>query len=225
MLVVCVAVPATAGAQPAADSPQAKPRPARAPAPKRPVRKVTIGGYGSIGSTAFTAADTFDAVLGTAKGKTLGGGVSVGLPWGGLFVDVGAWRFSDRGQRVFVSGGQTFGLGIPVRVTVTPLEVTGGWRFRRLAKRVVPYVGGGISSYAYTESSDFSVSGEDVSERFAGFHLLGGAAFKLSKWLGLAGEAVWATVPDALGDGGVSKAFGDSDLGGTSVRLKVTVGR
>jgi hypothetical protein len=41
----------------------------------------------------------------------------------------------------------------------------------------------------------------------------------------VAGEANWTTVPDAIGAAGVSAAFDETDLGGTSVRLKITVGR
>ena len=189
-------------------------------------RGIEIGGYGLVGATTFRAADTFDAVFGTSRGTTFGGGVSVGLPWGGLFVEVGAWRFKkDNGQRVFRSGGQTFKLGIPLHVTLTPIEVTGGWRFRGLSSRFIPYVGAGVNSSAYNESSDFSAAGEDVRDRFSGYHMLGGGEVKLSRFVGLAGEVVWATVPDAVGAGGVSAAFGDTDLGGTSVRVKVTVGR
>lgn len=222
ILAVAIGAPAVSAQAPAESREAPAPRPA--PPPARP-RGLEIGGYVLIGSTSFAAADTFDAVFGKSKGTTFGGGVSLGLPWGGLFVQVGAWRFTDEGQRVFVSGGQVFRLGIPVRVSVTPFEVTGGWRFRGLSRRFTPYAGAGLSSYAYRESSDFSAAGEDVRDRFPGYHVLGGGEFKVSRWLGLAGEATWATVPKALGDAGVSAAFGESDLGGTSVRFKVTVGR
>ena len=186
---------------------------------------VDIKGYGLVGGMSFAASESFDAVLDTSSGVIFGGGAEVGLPWGGLYFGVGAWRFSDEGERVFVSGSEVFRLGIPVTIEVTPIEVTGGWRFKSISPRLVPYVGAGWSSYAYKETSDFAEAGDNVDERFSGFHVLGGAEFKLSRWLGVGGELAWSTVPDALGAGGASRAFDETDLGGVSYRLKISVGR
>ena len=61
--------------------------------------------------------------------------------------------------------------------------------------------------------------------RFAGYHLLGGAEYKILRWLGVAGEVAWTTVPDAIGESGVSQAFNDTDLGGTTLRVKITIGQ
>jgi len=185
---------------------------------------IDIKGYGLVGGMSFAASESFDAVLDTSSGVIFGGGAEVGLPWGGLYVGVGAWRFSEQGERVFVSGSEVFRLGIPVTIEVTPIEVTGGWRFKNFSTRFVPYVGAGWSSYAYKETSDFA-DGDDVDERFSGFHILGGAEFKLTHWLGVGGELAWTTVPDALGTGGASRAFDETDLGGVSYRLKISVGR
>ena len=80
-------------------------------------------------------------------------------------------------------------------------------------------------SYGYKETSTFADAGEDVDERFDGYHLLGGAEYKVHALAGVAGEAAWTTVPDAHRHGGVSKEFDETDLGGTSFRLKITVGR
>jgi hypothetical protein len=184
-----------------------------------------LKGYGLVGSTTFAATESFEAVTGSASGPVFGGGVEVGLPLGGLYVGVGGWRFEEQGERVFVSGSQVFPLGIPVTVQVSPIEVTGGWRFKNLSPRLVPYAGAGWSSYAYKEVSSFAAAGEDVDERFSGFHILGGAEFRIARWLGVGGEVAWARVPDALGRDGVSQAFEETDLGGTSFRLKISIGR
>jgi Outer membrane protein beta-barrel domain len=184
-----------------------------------------IKGYGLVGGMSFAASESFDAVLDTSSGTIVGGGAEIGLPWGGLYLGVGAWRFSGEGERVFVSGSEVFRLGIPLTIEVTPIEVTGGWRFKNISSRLVPYVGAGWSSYAYKETSDFADADEDVDDRFSGFHILGGAEFKLTRWLGLGGEFAWSRVPDALGAGGASQAFDETDLGGTSYRLKISVGR
>ena len=202
---------------------QSRPRPRPRPGPQS--RSVQIGGYGMFGLMNFTAVETFDAVLGESSGNIYGGGASVGLPLGGLFVEVGAWRLKQVGERVFVDHSEVFRLGIPVTVTITPLELTAGWKFRRLNRRLVPYAGAGVTVYGYKETSSFSTPSEDVDERFNGYHVIGGVEYKVMRWLGLGGEVAWTTIPDAIGTNGVSKAFGDTDLGGTSLRAKITIGR
>jgi hypothetical protein len=178
------------------------------------------------GNINFTAAESFDAILGAPSGPIFGGGARVGLPWGGLFVDVGAWRFHAEGERAFIFQNEAIGLGIPVDVTVTPIEISAGWQFRiRTLPKLIPYIAGGLTSMQYKETSDFSTPAEDVDESFGGYHLLGGAEYKITRWLGVAGEASWTTVPDAIGESGVSKAFNETDLGGTTLRFKITIGR
>jgi hypothetical protein len=188
---------------------------------------IDIKGYGMLGSMRFAASESFEAVLGSSSGFIFGGGAEVGLPLGGLYVGIGAWRFKDEGERVFISGNdEVFPLGIPVTVTVTPIEITGGWRFKNLSPRVVPYVGGGWSSFGYEEVSEVADAGEGEAERFSGFHLLGGAEVRVLRWLGVAGEIAWMSIPDALGtSGSASEHFDETNLGGTSLRLKITVGR
>ena len=188
--------------------------------------QVQIGGFAMFGQVNFAAQESFDAIVGDPAGPIMGGGARVGLPFGGLFVEIGGWQFKDDGERAFVANGQVVPLGIPVEITVTPIEISAGWRFRfaRLP-RLQPYAAGGFSSYGYKETSQFAAATEDVDERFNGYHVMGGAEVKLLRWLGVAGEVAWATVPDALGEGGVSEAFNETDLGGTSFRFKVTIGR
>ena len=41
----------------------------------------------------------------------------------------------------------------------------------------------------------------------------------------MATEAVWSSIPDAIGTGGVSENYKETDLGGTSFRFKVVIGR
>lgn len=204
---------------------QAKPKPKPAPA-RAPSREISIHGYAMVGRITFTADDSFDAVLGDNSGTIVGGGARIGLPYGGLFVDVGAWRFSGDGERVFVSGGEVVALNIPMEVTITPVEISAGWQFRiRQAPRLTPYVAGGITSYGYRETSDFAATTEDLDDRFTGYHLIGGATVRLTRWLGVGGEFAWTTVPDAIGSGGASAEFNEDNLGGTSLRLKIVVGR
>lgn len=221
---IAIAVFASAGVTPA--HAQSKPQPRASNTKPRPSRSVSIGGYATFGLISFTATESFDAILGTTSGPIFGGGARVGLPWGGLFADVGAWRFHGNGERAFVFGGEVIPLGIPVDLTVTPIEISGGWRFRiRSLPKLSPYVAGGLTAMKYHESSEGSTSVDDVDDTFNGYHLLGGAEYKITRWLGVAGEASWTTVPDAIGESGVSAAFNETDLGGATFRFKLTVGR
>jgi hypothetical protein len=205
---------------------QSKPRPRPTAASARQSRSVDIGGYAMFGRVDFTAADSFDAILGTPSGPLIGGGARVGLPWFGLFADVGGWRFHHEGERAFVFNNEVIRLGIPVEVTVVPIEISLGWRARlRRLPKLVPYVAAGLTSMKYQETAASSTSAEDVDERFGGYHVMGGAEYRIARWLGVGGELAWTTVPDAIGESGVSKAFNDTDLGGTTLRLKITIGR
>jgi hypothetical protein len=225
-LTIIVAIVAMLGSFAAANAfAQSKPRPRSAAAPPPP-RGISIGGYAMLGRINFTAVDSFDAIVGSPSGPIFGGGVQVRLPFHGLFVDVGAWRYGGDGERVFVANDQIFPLGIPVKITVTPIEISGGWRFRiRRVPKLAPYAAGGFTLLNYQETSDFATSSEDTDDTFTGYHMIGGAEYKITPWLGLAGEASWSTVPEAIGESGVSEAFNESDLGGMTLRVKFTIGR
>lgn len=221
---VAIALVTSANVTPA--SAQSKPQPRPSTTKPRQSKSVSIGGYATFGFVNFMATESFDAILGTTSGPIFGGGARVGLPWGGLFADVGAWRFHADGERAFVFNNQVIPLGVPLDVSVTPIEISAGWRFRiRQLPKLSPYAGGGLTAMKYHESSEGSTASEDVDETFSGFHLFGGAEYKVSRWLGVAGEASWTTVPNAIGESGVSAAFDETNLGGTTLRFKVTIGR
>ena len=172
---------------------------------------------------AFTAADTFDAVFGRIYQPFLGGGVQV-IVDGTYVVELTASRFTQTGERAFISNGQKFRLGIPLTATVTPLEATAGYRFK-YSPRVRPYAAAGAGIYLYKETSDFSESAEDVDSRHVGFVANGGAEFRVSRWVGICVDAQYTRVPGILGRSGVSQQAGDNDLGGIAGRVRVVVGR
>ena len=184
-----------------------------------------LRGFGDVGSTTFAAEKSFRAVLGSDTGRVFGGGIEAVLPQR-IVVNLRASRFREAGQRVFLFNGQQFDLGIPTTITVTPLEFTGGYRFD-FGRRFIPYGGAGLGWHRYEETSRFADAGENVNERFTGYHVMGGAEFRLAQWIGAAAEAQWTTVPDALGadPNSASHEFDESDLGGVTFRLKVVVGR
>ena len=178
-----------------------------------------------LGATqAFTASDTFDAVFETTRGSFFGGGVQV-VVVDQFVIEVGASRFEKTGERVFRSdAGSIFRLGIPVTATITPLEITGGYRFP-MWERVRPYVAAGLGTYAYKETSDFAEDSENVDTRKSGFVVNGGAEFRLHRWIGAAADVQYSRVRGILGEGGVSQRLGEDDLGGVSARFKFIVGR
>jgi hypothetical protein len=173
----------------------------------------------------FAAVDTFDAAFGKSYFPFFGGGVQVVIH-DGLFVEAIASRFRQTGQRAYLSGGKAFQLGIPLTATITPLEISAGYRFRLPSlPRVRPYVAAGAGSYAYQETSDFSQPGEDVDTRHTGFLVHGGAEFRLHRWAGVDVDLQYTHVPGILGSGGVSQQAGESDLGGVAARFKLVIGR
>ena len=173
----------------------------------------------------FAAIDTFGATFGKTAFPFFGGGVQV-VVHDGLFVELAASRFRQTGARAYLSGGKAFTLGIPLTATITPFEISAGYRFSvRQLPRVRPYAAAGYGSYAYQETSDFAQPGEDVDTKHGGYLVNGGAEFRLHPWLGLAIDVQYTQVKGILGSGGVSQQAGESDLGGLAARLKLVVGR
>jgi hypothetical protein len=185
--------------------------------------QVAVRAFADAGFTVFTATQSFKAVLGTPSGFVYGGGLEIGASR--YFVAISAQRFSHSGHRVFVFQDQVFTLNVKDTVSVTPLDVTLGYRFR--FRRVVPYAGGGIGWYRYQERSEPATAANRIEQTSMGYHLLAGAEVPLRRWLGLAWDAQWASVPNALGNSntGVSQVYGEHDLGGFTVRTKIVVGR
>ena len=174
---------------------------------------------------AFAAVQTFKAIFGQNYEPFFGGGVQV-VFHGTYFVEIDASRFQKTGQRAFRNNGQNFSLGIPLTATITPLEITGGYRFRlRYMPKVRPFVAAGIGSYMYKETSTFSDAGENVDTRHQGVLATGGVEFRLHKWVGLSGDVTYTHVTGILGTGGISKDVGESDLGGVAGRIKLIIGR
>ena len=171
------------------------------------------------------AATTFNAAFGQSMEPFLGAGAQLALR-NGLFVEVGVSRFRKSGQRAFVNNGQTFQLGIPLTATLLPVEATAGYRFGAAAsRRMVPYVGAGVGRYSYQEVGDFAAAGDNVDTHHSGYLAVGGLEFRVHRWIGLAVDAQYTHVAGILGEGGVSKDAGETDLGGIAARFKVLVGR
>ena len=139
--------------------------------------------------------------------------------WKHVFVRFAASHTSKSGSRSFVANGQPFSLGIPITVAMTPIEVGGGWRFPiSSASRFVLYVGGEYVAVNYSETSQFAGSGDNVTQTNSGSGVFGGVEVRLFKWIIAGGEAQFRSIPNALGHGSVSQDFGETNLGGFTVR-------
>ena len=181
-----------------------------------------VFGFGQAGLQRWLAHDTFAAVLGSAQAPMFGAGAQVRFR-GQVMVDGTIEWFKKNGERVFVSDGEVFRLGIRDTVRVVPISMTVSYRER--ARRFAYYGGVGFGRYFYKEDSDFADPGENISERFTSYHAVGGVEFDALGAIKTAFEVQYTTVPDALGTTGASKSFAESNLGGIQVRVKILVGR
>lgn len=214
---VCSFAPALANAQTTTPRP-----PARASASSRPFLRA----YFLFDSTRLTAVDTFDAVIGKSRLAMPGGGGEVLNIWRGVFARVAFSSVKETGSRVVIFDGEVIDLGIPLTVELKPLEVAGGWRFPAFAAgRLVPYVGGGLLRMGYKERSEFGTGDENTDTSFNGSVVFGGIETSIASWVIAGAEVQYRTVPDAIGDGGVSQAFGENDLGGVTLRVLVGIRR
>jgi outer membrane protein W len=164
----------------------------------------------------MAAAETFDAELESKVQPFWGAGGEV-VVGDRVYVDVTLSRFKRTGARAFIFNNQTFTLGIPVTARITPLEVVGGLRFRKEAS-IIPYAGGGVGRYTYTEQSPASDASENVDVSHVGYVVQGGAEFALQKWIAFAADVQYTHVPGILGTGGLSAQLGEQDLGGVAIR-------
>jgi|RhiMethySRZTD1v2_1073278.scaffolds.fasta_scaffold00987_15 outer membrane protein with beta-barrel domain len=179
-----------------------------------------LRGYFVGGSTWLTATDSFDAVAGSHRASSIGGGAALTI-WKDAFVDVAVLRMKVDGQRVFVDQGTVFDLNIPLHVTMIPFDVAGGWR---MAGRVSPYGAVGVSRISYSERSDFAAPGEDVNSSGTGLLVLVGADVTFSRLWHVGADLRYRSVEGPLGQTGVSAFFDERSIGGFAASVRVSVG-
>jgi len=171
----------------------------------------------------FVATKTFEAAFGGANEFLWGGGLNI-TSADNYYLELSASRFKKTGTRAFYFDGQTFDLHIAQRVTITPLEMTGGYRFHKW-RTILPTVGAGIGLYRYKQDSDSSTGSENVDTQHVGFIVEGGVEVRVHRWVGIAADLHYTHVSGILGDAGFSKDVGESDLGGIAGRFKVIIGK
>ena len=170
----------------------------------------------------MAAENSASALFDSRGGGTFGGAVRYTF-WRGAFVSAGARTFSKEGERVFVAAPNAAvqKLGFPLKVSLTPVFLTVGYRFRD-GKLIVPYAGIGGSVTSYKEESEVAGEAFDDDRSKAGFLALAGVEVGRGTFR-VGAEAGYSTVPDAIGLGGVSKVYGEDDLGGWHVVGKLIV--
>lgn len=196
------------------------------PSPPVPPARSFLRAYFLFDSTELAAAETFGAVVGKSRlSMPGGGGEALGL-WKGLFARVAFSSVTETGSRVVVLDDEVIDLGIPLTVELRPLEFAAGWRFPALLRgRLVPYAGGGLLRMGYKERSNFAIGDDNTDTTFTGNLVFGGLEASIVSWVIAGAEVQYRSVPDALGEGGVSQAFGENDLGGMTVRVLVGIRR
>lgn len=195
-----------------------------APRPPSPARHLGVRAYVLFDLESMAASQTFKAVVNSSRLHGAGFGGEVLNVWRQAFVRVAFAKMSRSGSRAFVDNGQVFPLGIPLTVKMTPVELGGGWRFAPWpASRYVLYAGGGAFFLGYSETSNLAQTADNVSQTFHGYLAFGGVDVTIARWITAGAEAQYRGLPGAIGDAGVSKAYGETNLGGFVFRVLVGV--
>ena len=170
----------------------------------------------------MSAQHSAKALFGSSGAATFGGAVRYTL-WKGVFVSGGVRTFSKDGERVYLNspGGLIQKLGFPVSVKLTPILLSAGYRYVHW-KWATPYASVGAAITSYSEKSD--VAGQSFDDSFSKTGFVGAAGVEVGHGLLRGGvEAGYSTVGAAVGLAGVSKVYGEDDLGGFHVVGKLIV--
>jgi opacity protein-like surface antigen len=194
------------------------PAPSHAQGMRQSDEAMTVQVFGNAGLVTWTSRETFKAIFGTSVGPMIGGGARLTLRRH-LFLEASVDHFRKTGQRVFVHDGEVFKLGIKDTVTIVPILASAGLRFG-IGGASELYLGGGAGYHLLRERSEFSDGEESAREQSVGSQLVGGMETSVSDHLNLATEVRWTRVPNAFGDNGAAAALGQTDLGGTTLRVK-----
>jgi hypothetical protein len=193
-------------------------QPIRRPTPKDPIGERV---FGLVDFEHLWASQSFNAVLGSANFVGYGGGADIlNLGGRGLFVRGAVSTMAKSGTRTDTSISN----GITVDVHMVPVDVGAGWRFKHVTRgdQFVPFIGGGGVFVHYSETTPSGNPSDNTSSWNGGFEAFGGVDIKITHLFTVAPEVLFRSVPNALGQGGLSKVFGESDLGG--IVFRVTAG-
>lgn len=184
--------------------------------------RLDVRGFGLLTVQRFSANKTFAGEFDSAVQPFYGAGVT--FVQDGVFLDVAVSRFKKTGTQAFYNAGTVFRLNIPQTVTITPLEISAGYRFRR-RRRVIPYVGAGLGKYWFHQTSQGAEPAEIVDRNHVGYLAFGGAELWVHRWIRLSGDVQYSHVSGIIGRGDFSEAVNESDLGGVAGRFRVIIGK
>jgi hypothetical protein len=166
------------------------------------------GGYFGMAAT-----NSASAVFDSTGAPTFGGAARLTF-WRGAFVSIGGGTFSREGERVFIAApnAPVQKLGFSLTMRTSPLFATAGYRLRH-GSTLVPYVSAGVAITRYSESSE--VTGESFDQQLTKTGFTGAVGLEVGRGVfRVGGELGYTTVPNAIGFGGVSKVYGEDDIGG-----------
>jgi hypothetical protein len=173
------------------------------------------GGYFDMSNAKKSAKAIFD---GSSGGFTGGGSFRLALGRRSpLFVGVGAHFFSRTGERVFVAqpNGTVFRLGHPLKLRLVPVYALVGWTFLR-DSALTPYVAVGAGVTSYREESTVGGVTETTTASKGAVHFAAGADYRWGV-VRLGAEVMYSLVPNTIGESGVSKVYGEKDVGGLTI--------
>ena len=177
------------------------------------------GGYFGLTNASKSAKAVFDG----ASGGATGGGSIRYVFLRSLFVGAGAHYFERKGERVFVAdaSGTPFRLGHPLTLREVPVYGMVGWRFYP-GSRLVPYIGVGAGKTSIHEKSVVGGIEESQKQSKATYLAVGGVEWGRGI-LRVGAELMLSSIPDSIGVAGVSKIYGEKNLGGMSIVGKIVV--
>jgi opacity protein-like surface antigen len=178
------------------------------------------GGYSEMTNASKSAKAIFD---GSKGGGTIGGFVRIGLGQS-FFLEAHGRHFQKTGERVFIAdaAGEVFPLGHPLTIRLIPVYGAVGYRFLP-SSHFAPYVTIGLGATSYKETSDVAGLVETQSAtKFSGHGALG--VDYLAGPLRIGVEVGYSTVPNTIGESGVSKIYNEKDVGGLTVLARLAFG-
>lgn len=178
------------------------------------------GGYFDMTNASKSAKAIFD---GSSGGGTVGGFARLGLGQA-FFVEAHARYFQRKGERVFVADptSQVFRLGHPLTIRLIPYYGMLGFRVGH-SPRWAPYIAAGLGATSYNEKSDVAGLIETSSKTKAAGHVAAGVDL-LTGPLRFGAEIMYSAVPNTIGESGVSKVYGEKDVGGLSIVARLAFG-
>jgi hypothetical protein len=175
------------------------------------------GGIQWLSAAPKTAKALFD---GETSGWQGGGFATYGVTRN-VFLTASGTFFQKKGERVFVvdPDGPIARLGHPLTLRLIPAHLSVGYRFEPWPS-VVPYLSVGGGAVFFREESTIGVTTEKSSRtKGMGIAIVGVDYVKGGLLAGV--QASWSTMPKIVGRSGVSAVYGEDDLGGVSVSLRL----